>query len=286
MDEAPYSPPIRADRILGGLALLVLLTAYIASASTLRCTFVDNNGAPLKGVEVRLTQLNDGGRTVGDSWHRNSDKQGSIEFRDLDPSGYRFEARLKAFVSIRTTLELGDAVNFKQVLLRRKEFEQFHKEAKRAFESRDYETAIDRLVGLVAAVPNKVILHANLARAYAGALAYADALAQADVAAEMDPKQFSNLRRELQRSMLPELGQKALYALDFETAAGHYEDLRTIDPEDVLAYRGLALSYGHLKQFKKALEAVNRALELDPSDAELTMIRETLEYNASVDEGQ
>ena len=286
MDGAQNSPPVRVGRVFGGLTVCVILTACIASANTLRCTFVDKAGARLKDVETRLTRLTDSGQAAGDPRYRVSDEQGVIEFLDLDPAVFQFEARLKSFVSTETTLELRDAINLKQVLLRKKEFDQFIKEGRRALGSGDFETAIDRLVALVTALPNRVVLHANLARAYAGTLDYDKALAEADVAAEMDARQFSNLRQELQKYMLPELGQNALYAMDFETAAVHYEALRAIDPEDPLAHRGLALSYGHLRQFKQALEAVNRALELDPSDIELAVIRETLEHNAAVAEGE
>ena len=67
-----------------------------------------------------------------------------------------------------------------------------------------------------------------------------------------------------------------------QTASAHYEALRDLDPEDPLAYRGLALSYGHLGRFKEALEAVNRAIELDSSDTQLVQIKDTLENNAAV----
>ena len=109
------------------------------------------------------------------------------------------------------TLQLQDETDLKQVLLRKKEFDQLNKEAKRALESGDYHTGIDRLVVLVTAHSDKAVLRANLARAYAGRLDQQKALAEADAAAALDAKRFSNLRQELQKRMLPDLGQEAMY---------------------------------------------------------------------------
>ena len=272
--------------LVGRFAICLVLTAGVADAETLRCTFVDKDGVWLKDVETRLTRLDDRGKNAGDPKHRDSDQEGVIEFRDLDLGTYRFEAQLKTFISTETTLQLEAETNLKRVLLRKKEFDQFNKEAKQALESGDYQTAIDRLMVLVTALPNKVLLRANLARAYAGALDHEKALAEADAAAAIDAKQFSTLRQELQKRMLPELGQNAMYAMDFAAAAVHYEALREIDPEDPVAHQGLALSYGHLGRFKEAVEAVNRAIELDPNNAQLVAIKNALESNAAAAEGR
>lgn len=282
MNDMRSSPPVRAAIVIASLTVGLLLIPYIADAETLRCTFVDKDGAMLRGVETRLTRLDASGKNAGDPIYLDSDEVGVIEFRNLDPGAYRFEAQLKTFISMERTLQLQDETDLKQVLLRKKEFDQLNKEAKRALESGDYHTGIDRLVVLVAAHSDKAVLRANLARAYAGRLDQQKALAEADAAAALDAKQFSTLREELQKRMLPELGQEAMFDEDFATATAHYEALRDLDPEDPLAYQGLALSYGHLGRFKEALEAVNRAIELDPSDSQLVMIKNTLENNAAV----
>ena len=282
MNGMRSSPPVRAAVVIASLTVGLLLIPYIADAETLRCTFVDKDGAMLKDVETRLTRLDVSGKNAGDPRYRESDEVGVIEFRNLDPGSYRFEAQLKTFVSMERTLQLQDETDLKQVLLRKKEFDQLNKEAKRALETGDNQAAIDRLEVLVTSLSNLAVLQANLARAYAGRLDQQKALAAADVAAALDANQFSNLRQELQKRMLPDLGQEAMYDMDFATASAHYEALRDLDPEGPLAYRGLALSYGHLGLFKEALEAVNRAIELDPSDTQLVLIKDTLENNAAV----
>ena len=204
------SPPAQPGRVLASLAGCLLLTACVADAETLRCTFVDKAGVRLQEVETRLTRLDDRGNSVGDPRYQESDQEGVIEFVDLEPGTYRFEAQPKIFISTERTLELQDGIDLKQVLLRKKEFDQLNKEAKRALENGDYQPAIDRLAVLIDAFPNKVVLRANLARAYAGTLDQEKALAEADAAAELDAKRFSTLRQELQKRMLPELGQNAM----------------------------------------------------------------------------
>ncbi len=281
MNDMRSSPPARAARVIASLAVCFLLIPCVADAETLRCIFVDTDGARLKDVEIRLTRLDARGKNAGDPIYLDSDEVGVIVIRNLDPGSYRFEAQLKTFISMERTLQLQGETDMKQVLLRKKEFDQLNKEAKRALESGDYQTAVDRLMVLVTAHSDKAVLRANLARAYAGRLDQKKALAEADAAAAMDAGQFSTLRQELQKRMLPDLGQEAMYDMDFATASAHFEALRDIDPEGPLAYRGLALSYGHLGRFKEALEAVNCAIELDPSDAQLAVIKNTLENNAA-----
>ena len=281
MTDMRNSPPARDARVIASVAVCLLLIPFVADAETLRCTFVDKDGARLKDVEIRLTRLDASGKNAGDPVYLDSDDVGVIEIRNLAPGAYRFEAQHKIFISMERTIQLQGETDLKQVLLRKKEFNQLNKQAKRALESGDFQTAIDHLMVLVTAHSDKAVLRANLARAYAGRLDQQKALAEADAAAAMDAGQFSTLRQELQKRMLPDLGQNAMYEMDFATASAHYEVLRDIDPEDPLAYRSLALSYGHLGRFKEALEAVNRAIELDPSDAQLALIKNTLENNAA-----
>ena len=283
-----YRPKLPANRsllgkVVGRLVVCLALTAGVTDAETLRCTFVDKAGVRLHEVETRLTRLDDRGESAGEPGYRESDQEGLIEFLDQDSGTYRFEAQLNTFISMTRTLQLQGKIDLRQVLLRKGQFDQLNKEAKRALENADYQTAIDRLMILVSALPDRVVLHANLARAHAGALDQEKALAEADAAAAIDAKRFATLRQELQKRMLPELGQKAMYEMDFAAASIHYKALREIDPKDPLAYQGLALSYGHLGRFKEALAAVDRAIELDPSNPQLAVIKSALENNAAAE---
>ena len=286
-----YRPKLPANRsllgkVVGCLVVCLALTAGVTDAETLRCTFVDKAGVRLHEVETRLTRLGDRGESAGEPGYRESDQEGLIEFLDQDSGTYRFEAQLNTFISMTRTLQLQGKIDLRQVLLRKGQFDQLNKEAKRALENADYQTAIDRLMILVSALPDRVVLHANLAHAHAGALDQEKALAEADAAAAIDAKRFATLRQELQKRMLPELGQKAMYEMDFAAASIHYKALREIDPKDPLAYQGLALSYGHLGRFKEALAAVDRAIELDPSDPQLAVVKGALERNAAAAEGR
>jgi tetratricopeptide (TPR) repeat protein len=286
-----YRPKLPANRsllgkVVGRLVVCLALTAGVTDAETLGCTFVDKAGVRLHEVETRLTRLDDRGESAGEPGYRESDQEGLIEFLDQDPGTYRFEAQLNTFISMKRTLHLQGEIDLRQVLLRKGQFDQLNKEAKRALENADYQIAIDRLMILVSALPDRVVLHANLARAHAGALDQEKALAEADAAAAIDAKRFATLRQELQKRMLPELGQKAMYEMDFATASVHYEALREIDPKDPIAYQGLALSYGHLGRFKEALAAVDRAIELDPGNPQLAVIKSALESNAATAEGR
>ena len=91
---------------------------------------------------------------------------------------------------------------------------------------------------------------------------------------------------------------EALVVIDGVQRKAHYlvVDLPHSDDAFVKAFpaetteafceQGLALSYGHLGRFEEALEAVNGAIELDPSNSQLAAIKRTLENSAAAAEGK
>ena len=84
--------------------------------------------------------------------------------------------------------------------------------------------------------------------------------------------------------MLRTSGEKALQERDLKTAVERFTALRKLDPQDPAAHEGLALAYGHQGKLEEALQAIRRALEIDPGNPSFQKIREILEVNAGIRE--
>ena len=56
-----------------------------------------------------------------------------------------------------------------------------------------------------------------------------------------------------------------------------FKELRELAPYDPVAYEGLGLALGHQGKIQPALEAINKAIELDPDNPKLPEIKRALE---------
>ena len=258
--------------------LAVFLFGFRSVPHSLICTFVDKKGTPLESVETRLLPLDREDEKAKREEYRKSDPEGRLEYSDLQPGSYLFQAQLKGFMPLRMIVQMPAAEQLHRVLLRKKEFDASEKTALESLNSQDFEKAVQGLETLAGHYPGDATLHDHLARAYAGMLDEKKALAAADKAANLDPG-FSSTRNEVRKLMLRTSGQNALRERDFKTAAERFNALKELDPQNPAAYEGLALAYGHQGEIGKAFHAIGRALELDPDNAALKKIEAVLEAN-------
>lgn len=274
---------MRLPRPIMVLVLLGCSTpVMLAESQRLLLSFFDSKGKPLRKVEVRLIQFGDGGLPQGTLYAR-SNKQGVAEFNELLPStsAYRIDAQLKDYSPLTLVIDPSAGASIGRTLLRQKEFEQRERKANQALEGGKYEMCIEGLKELIVLYPGDAVLHDNLARCYAGKLDHENALAEAEIAAELEPERFASTPAELEQQILHGLGDRALYEFQFELAVRHFTALKELNPESSLAYHGLALAYGHQGKVKPALEAINRAVELDPDNAELRKIQDVIKAGAA-----
>ena len=270
-----FEAPQRASTLA---VLAVFLLGFRSVPHSLTCTFIDKKGNPLERVETRLVRLDSEEEKEKRETYRQSDPEGRLEYSGLQPGSYLFQAQLKDFMPLRMVVQVPTAERLHRVLLRRKEFDGAEKTALQSLNSQEFENAVQGLETLVGYYPEDATLQDHLARAYAGMLDVKKALAAADKAASLDPG-FSSTRNEVQKLMFRTSGQNALRERDFKTAAERFNALKDLDPQDAAAYEGLALAYGHQGEFGKALDAIKRALELDPDNAALKKIETILEAN-------
>lgn len=255
------------------LAAALVLAPFLDGA-VVTCRLVDRSQAPLKGVETRLT-----GPDRGQPQYKKSDKRGMVEFRDLRPGRFLFQAQAGGYLPLRLTLEVKDDTQLTRVLLKRAEFEKLEQQAAADMQQGKPEGAIDPLLSLLKSYPEDALLHDKLARAYAAAADTDKAVVEADEAARLDA-QFASTRAEVKATVLRESGRRALRQRDFKKAIAEFEALKAAAPNDATAYHGLALAYGHLARYQEALQAIQRAIELDPGNAALKDVQAILRNNA------
>lgn len=266
-------PGLSAANVL--LALLVLAPSL--EAEPFSCTFADKNGKPLRNVEVRLMVVDPENASDLPPLFRKSDKEGMAEFPELLPGNYVLEAQLRNHVPIKQFVTAGADFAVRRTLLRRNEFQKIEQEARQDLEGAEFLDAIQGIQGLLEFYPEDAFLHDTLAQAYAGLDDGARALEAAKAAARLDPERFAGADLRVQRMILSSRGEQALQGFDLNAARDAFEALREIAPDDSVAHEGLALTYGHLGMLDQALEAIQKAMELDPDNPQLPEIQRVLE---------
>ena len=257
------------------LACLGLLPSL--AAEPFLCTFVDKNDKPLRNVEARLRVIDRENASDLPHLFRKSDKEGVAEFPELLPGSYILDAQLRNYVPIKQFVTAGTDVGVRRTLLRKNEFEKIEQKAHRDLDDAEFLDAVRGIESLIEFYPEDALLHDTVARAYAGLDDEARALEAARAAARLDPERFAEADLRVRKMLLSSRGEKALQGFDFDAARDAFEALREISLDDPVVYEGLALTYGHLGMLDRALEAIRRAVELDPDNSQLREVQRVLE---------
>ena len=266
-------------RLLYVLAVLILLAIFHLEpvfAANLTIKFLDPEGKTLERVEARITHL-----VTKRFEQETSNRQGKIEVAGLTDGKYELLAQLKNFIPIKEEIELTGDLSIERVMFNQKYVDKANKEVAEAVEKAEYDRAAEKLQQLLKLFPNSAALHANLAVSQGGLLKEEEAMAEIDTAIRLEPgTKYQDKKREIQRDLWRELGQRALNDRDFPKATSLYQKLTEAQPQNAQAFYGLALSLGHQRKYQDALVAINQAIKLAPSEQQYQKVKEMLELNS------
>ena len=256
------------------LAGIICLGPVLAANLTIK--FVDPERKILAKVDVRITHL------ITRRFEQEiSDRQGKIELAGLTDGKYELLAQLKNFFPIKEQIELTGDMLLEKVMSNQKFVEKANKEVAEAVEKGEFAKAVETLQRLLKLFPDKAALHFNMAVAQGGLLNEEKAMDEIDTAIRLEPgPKYQDKKREIQRDLFRELGQKALNDQDFPRATSLYQKLTEVDPQNAQAFYGLALSLGHQRKYPEALVAVDQAIKLAPNVQQYQKVKEMLEINA------
>ncbi|MCI0622393.1 MAG: tetratricopeptide repeat protein [Acidobacteria bacterium] len=273
-----FTRKARSLSLAGLSALLLAGTLWVEPAFTanLKIKFVDPEGKILERVETRITHL-----VTKRFEHESSNRQGEIEVAGLTDGRYELVAQLKSFFPIKEEIDLTGEVVLERVMFNQKFVDKANKEVAQAVEKREYTKGAERLQQLLKLFPENASLHYNMAIVQEGLKDEEKASAAIDMAIRLAPdRKYQEKKKEMQRDLLLELGQKALNDRDFPKATLHYQKLTEVDPQNAPAFYGLALSLGHQRKYQESLAAINQAIKLAPSEQQYLKVKEMLEINA------
>ena len=189
------------------------------------------------------------------------DRQGKIEVAGLTDGKYELLAQLKNFFPLKEEIELTGDMLLEKVMFNQKFVDRASKEVAEAVEKGEFARSVETLQRLLKLFPDKAALHFNMAVAQGGLLNEEKAMDEIDTAIRLEPgPKYQDKKREIQRDLSRELGQKALNDQDFPRATSLYHKLTEIDPQNARAFSGLALSLDISESIKRLSLPLTRRL--------------------------
>lgn len=145
------------------------------------------------------------------------------------------------------------------------------------YNAKNYNAAIIEFKKAIAAQPNSVVLYSNLAASFNNLGMFDDAIFYGNIGMKIDPnfqllinnyKVSAEGKKTLQYSEKYFLNASYNYFMqkDFSNCIAASEMILKYNPKNAAAYNNICSAYNELKQYKKALDACNKGLELSPQD--------------------
>lgn len=287
-------------------ALLYLLgiasLQVFGQSSPLDVKCVDSGGSPVPGVKVSITNHT----TAKPPKDKKSDAKGIADFGKTDDGIYlvvgRKEGFAPAFVdyiplkggerqSVTLTMQPGDPLQklyFEDPSGVGAKLNETFGQAIDALKASKFEDAENKFKAALEINPYVAQAQFYLATAYLSeqkwdlgeaALKKAVSLASVMVTITKDPAStnlYSEIKRqgEVQLAKMPVLrledaGRKAFAQKDYAAAETNFREAIKIEPTDGGLYSNLAVSLANLRKFDEADEAINKAIQLMPTDKSL-----------------
>lgn len=271
------------------LAVLFSLSGLIArAANTLKCTVTQQDGLPAEKVELVLT-----GSASDKQWKKKTNDKGEVEFKGLPDGTYRMEgadATMQGYLLTKASgIELsGDTTKTcTPVFVSINVLNQLLNDSMQAVRTNKLDVAVEKAKSAIAMAPTVAEAHNMLAVAYAYSGNEADATAAAKKAAELNPEKFQPMISKIQLSALDAQVKQAEAKKDLDGMLKLYERMLGVTEEKATVYFNMATAYGRFNKYEDALKYIDKAIALDPADAEFKQVKIRLQdlYLKSTEKG-
>ena len=251
--------------VLAGLLVGSLAVSLARADNSLNCTFQDESGKPTQKLDIVLIN-----NATGKQWKKKTNDKGMVEIKGLPDGAYHFEGRPSGYLLTKAediSLAGNQAMTCNPVFVSIDQLNQLLSDAMEAAKTEKPDIAIEKAQAAVALAPRVPQAHNMLAVAYARKGMVQEAMASAKKAVEID-KQFEQMLLPIQMEALGAQASQALTSKNFDGAIQKYQEIAALAPEEPSVYYNMALAYGHKGEFEKAIETIDKAIQLSPDDLE------------------
>jgi tetratricopeptide (TPR) repeat protein len=252
-------------------ALLCGLAAGFATVgaradNTLNCTLQTQDGAPAAKLDVVLTNT-----ATKKEWKKKTNDKGMVEFKGLPDGTYQLDGAMQGSLLTKASgIELSGNTSktCSPVFVSINILNQLLTDANNEARAGKADSAIDKARQAVDLAPGIANTHMVLAIAYSKKGMVDEALASAKKAAEIDPNQFGKMEQPIHMEALGTQASALLAKQDFDGAIKKYMEIAAIAPNEGTVYYNIALAYGHKNDYDNAIKSIDKAIALNPDDAE------------------
>jgi tetratricopeptide (TPR) repeat protein len=261
-----------------GLAAALLAPPTVWADNQLNCTLKDETGSAIpKGVEVTLKATS--GKESGKEFKKKTGDGGTVEFKGLKDGAYELSGNMPGhLLTGNEPIDLAgnEKATCSSTFVSITKINALLSESNEAVKTGKVDLAIEKGKAAVAMAPTIANTHWVLAVAYAKKGMVDEAVSSAKKASEID-KQFEAMQVQVRMEALGSQAGAAMAKQDFDGAIKIYEQIKALAPNEGLVYYNLALAYGHKGQLDLALKSIDKAIELDPQDAEFKQRKDQLQ---------
>jgi tetratricopeptide (TPR) repeat protein len=253
--------------------------------NSLSCTLQQEDGVPAAKLDVTLTNT-----ASKKEWKKKTSDKGMVEFKGLPDGTYRIAGEMQGYLLTNADgLELsGNASKTcSPVFVSINKMNDLLNAAMEAVRNNKMDVAIDKSKAAVAMAPSIAEAHNMLAVAYAYSGNETDAVTEVKKAAELNPTKFKPMVSKIQLTALDTQVKQAEAKKDLDGMLKLYERMLDVTQEKATVYFNMATAYGRFNKYEDALKYIDKAIALDPADAEFQQMKIRLQdlYLKSTEKG-
>jgi tetratricopeptide (TPR) repeat protein len=261
------------------------LGTFARADNSLNCTLQQEDGLPAVKLEVTLTNT-----ASNKQWKKKTSDKGMVEFKGLPDGTYRLEGEMQGYMLTNADgLELSGNANktCSPVFVSINKMNQLLNDAMEAVRTNKLDVAIEKSKAAIAMAPSIPEAHNMLAVAYAYSGNEADATAAVKKAAELNPTKFQPMVSKIQLTALDIQVKQAEGKKDLAGMLKLYERMLDVTTEKATVYFNMATAYGRFDKYEDALKYIDKAIAMDPADAEFQQMKVRLQdlYLKSTEKG-